>query len=115
MMELWFLCAGLLVPAIATAEVVGGGNLVYTPKDAFPIVFSHENHVNGGGMKCSTCHYQIFQMAKGTWQMRMEKIRSGEFCGKCHNGTKAFDAKATAYRLARKLSSTSSVRVEITL
>jgi len=74
-------------------KVVGGGDLLFTPKNASPVVFSHDKHVNEHGLKCTGCHYQIFQMAQGSYKMDMSKITKGDFCGKCHNGEKGFDVK----------------------
>ena len=83
----------LLSPLCALAENVGGGDLKFTPKNAQPVVFSHERHVRGAGLKCAGCHYQIFMMAQGSYAMDMEKLTKGAFCGKCHNGQKTFDVK----------------------
>jgi len=85
--------AFLSVPLFAFAQKVGGGDLTFSPKNASPVVFSHEKHVNGKGLKCTGCHYQIFQMAQGSYKMEMSKINKGDFCGKCHNGQKCFDVK----------------------
>lgn len=85
----------LLVPqgAFAQNQKVGGGDLTFTPKNAAPVIFSHEKHVNEKGLKCTGCHYQIFQMAQGSYKMDMSKLTKGDFCGKCHNGQKGFDVK----------------------
>lgn len=83
----------LLVPLAATAEKVGGGNITFTPKNASPVIFSHEKHVSEKGLKCTGCHYAIFQMQQGSYKMDMSKLTKGEFCGKCHNGQKSFDVK----------------------
>lgn len=83
----------LLVPMMVQAEKVGGGDIRFTPKNAAPVVFSHEKHVKDKGLKCTGCHYQIFQMAQGSYKMDMSKITKGEFCGRCHNGQKSFDVK----------------------
>ncbi|MFQ5915165.1 MAG: c(7)-type cytochrome triheme domain-containing protein [Nitrospinota bacterium] len=40
--------------------------------------------------RCYVCHPQIFEMKKGANAITMEKIRGGEFCGRCHNGRTAF-------------------------
>ncbi len=85
------LAFSLVVPVIAQAEKVGGGDLTFTPKNAKPVVFSHEKHVSEKGLKCTGCHYAIFQMAQGSYKMDMAKITKGDFCGKCHNGQKSFD------------------------
>ena len=86
----------LTLPCSATAGKVGGGDLWFTPKGAQPVLFSHEEHVVKKGIKCSGCHYQIFQMSQGSYKMHMEKITKGDFCGRCHNGQKAFAAKESA-------------------
>lgn len=83
----------LLIPLTATAERVGGGNITFTPKNATPVIFSHETHVSEKGLKCTGCHYAIFQMQQGSYKMDMSKLTKGEFCGKCHNGQKSFDVK----------------------
>jgi c(7)-type cytochrome triheme protein len=89
------LLLGLMFPMISSAltdsEKVGGGPITFTPKNARPVVFSHEKHVSEKGLKCSGCHFQIFQMAQGSYKMDMSKITKGDFCGKCHNGQKSFD------------------------
>jgi len=85
----------LLIPIGALAQKVGGGDLTFNPKNATPVVFSHEKHVNEKGLKCTGCHYSIFQMSQGSYKMDMSKITKGEFCGKCHNGQKGFDVKDT--------------------
>ena len=83
----------LTIPFSAFGQKVGGGDLTFTLKNASPVIFSHDKHVNGQHMKCIQCHYQIFQMAQGSYKMDMSKITKGEFCGKCHNGKDGFDVK----------------------
>lgn len=85
----------LLIPFGVSAQKVGGGDITFTPKNASQVTFSHELHVKSKGIKCTGCHYQIFQMAQGSYKMDMRKITKGDFCGKCHNGQKSFDVKAT--------------------
>ncbi len=83
----------MFVPFTAVAEKVGGGDITFKPKNASPVVFSHEKHVNDKGLKCTGCHYAIFQMQQGSYKMDMDKLTKGDFCGKCHNGQKSFDVK----------------------
>jgi c(7)-type cytochrome triheme protein len=87
------LAASMVISLNALADNVGGGDLTFTPKNAAPVVFSHEKHVIEKSLKCTGCHYQVFQMTQGSYKMDMSKINKGEFCGKCHNGRKAFDTK----------------------
>src|ERR1039457_5486670 len=56
------------------------------------VVFDGKNHADAG-VKCLDCHSKIFKMKKGSTKMVMADITAGKFCGKCHNGTKAFSAK----------------------
>lgn len=56
------------------------------------VVFNGKNHADAG-VKCLDCHSRIFKMKKGSTVMTMADITAGRFCGKCHNGTRAFSAK----------------------
>lgn len=82
-------------PVSAIAQKVGGGDLSFSPKGTGKVIFSHEKHVNDKGLKCTGCHYHVFQMTQGSYKMDMSKITKGDFCGKCHNGQKSFDVKDT--------------------
>jgi c(7)-type cytochrome triheme protein len=84
--------ASLSMPFCAHAQM-GGGDLTFTPKNAKAVVFSHEKHVTGAGVSCAQCHYRLFQMARGSYKMDMTQMTKGYFCGRCHNGQKAFDVK----------------------
>ena len=90
---LFAVALSLVLSGSALAQKVGGGDLTLTPKNAKPVVCSHKKHVTEHGLKCTGCHYQIFAMAQGSYKMNMDKITKGDFCGKCHNGGKAFDVK----------------------
>jgi c(7)-type cytochrome triheme protein len=50
-----------------------------------PVVFPHWLHRIE--FKCKVCHPAIFEMRSGSNDIDMNKIISGQFCGKCHNGT----------------------------
>jgi len=88
----------LLALAIALAPLtalskVGGGDIDFKPKGAGSVTFKHEQHVNYKGFKCADCHYKTFQMGGTSYKMDMSALTKGAFCGKCHDGKKAFDAK----------------------
>lgn len=87
---------GIGVALSAIAAKVGGGDIVFKPKNAKKVTFSHEYHVNIKGLRCTGCHYKIFEMSKGSYKIDMSKITKGEFCGFCHNGRKAFDVNDAA-------------------
>lgn len=80
----------VLLPSAGIAQTIGGGDVTFKPKGAEPVEFSHELHVTSRGLKCTGCHYHVFQMTKGSYKMDMTKITKGDFCGKCHNGERSF-------------------------
>jgi c(7)-type cytochrome triheme protein len=49
---------------------------------------------------CKECHTDgMFpKMKQGTVKITMEAIYAGKLCGTCHNGKKAFEAKANCQR-----------------
>jgi c(7)-type cytochrome triheme protein len=95
-----FLALVYLAASLGTAgtafAAVGGGDMSFKPKNAKPVLFSHEKHVDEKKKKCSACHYHAFQMAKGSYKMDMSKMTKGQFCGVCHNGERSFDVKDKA-------------------
>ena len=56
------------------------------------VVFDGKNHLDAK-VKCLECHSRIFKMKKGSTVMKMADINAGKFCGKCHNGKRAFEPK----------------------
>lgn len=89
----------LIIMILAVSAVLastGGGDRVFKPKGMKPVFFSHENHVNVRGAKCSACHYHAFQMSQESYEMNMDKLNKGQFCGICHNGERSFDVKDKA-------------------
>ncbi len=64
------------------------------PLSAVP--FSHKLHVTEQKLSCQECHTKVFQMKKlaASPEMTMAKLNEGQFCGSCHDGTKAFATKA---------------------
>ncbi|MGE5094265.1 MAG: c(7)-type cytochrome triheme domain-containing protein [Betaproteobacteria bacterium] len=53
-------------------------------------VFPH--YVHRMQFKCYVCHDAIFKMSHELNGITMDRIQSGQDCGKCHNGTIAFQA-----------------------
>lgn len=49
---------------------------------------------------CKDCHKEgLFpKMKQGTVKITMQEINAGKLCGVCHNGQKAFEAKANCGR-----------------
>ena len=72
-----------------------GKTVEYADGPMGKVVFDGKVHADKG-LKCPDCHTKIFQMKKGSVKMTMAAMNKGQFCGTCHNGTKAFatnDAK----------------------
>lgn len=84
----------VLVLLIATTAwgAVGGGDITFSPPRANEVIYSHDFHVTKAGLKCTECHYKIFntQSKKAATMADMEK---GFSCGACHNGARAFSVK----------------------
>lgn len=53
------------------------------------VVFDGKNHADAK-VGCLDCHSKIFKMKKGSTKFTMADINAGKYCGKCHNGTRAF-------------------------
>ena len=82
-----------LLNASAVFAAVGGGDRTFRVSGAGTVVYSHDDHVSKAGLKCSECHYKIFNTAAGHKSVTMEKMEKGQSCGACHNGTRTFDVK----------------------
>jgi c(7)-type cytochrome triheme protein len=72
----------------ATVFAVGPGKKIEFPDGAQgKVIFSGDVHkVN----KCNDCHPDPFKMKKGTVKITKADHVPGKFCGKCHDGKKAF-------------------------
>ncbi|MBI5140769.1 MAG: cytochrome c3 family protein [Nitrospirae bacterium] len=79
---------------VGTAMAVPPGKTVeFDGKGGGKVVFDGKSHAEKG-KKCNDCHPKIFKMKKGAEAVTMKDINAGKFCGACHNGKDAFDAKA---------------------
>lgn len=83
----------IAVPPGKTVEFTGGG--------AGKVVFDGKVHATAG-KKCNDCHPKVFKMKKGANTITMKDINAGKFCGTCHNGTGAFDAKTSCNKCHKK-------------
>jgi c(7)-type cytochrome triheme protein len=82
----------VIVLAAITGSAVAvppGRNVEFAGGPMGKVVFDGKLHADKG-LKCNDCHTKIFQMKKGADKMTMDAINKGQFCGTCHNGTKAF-------------------------
>lgn len=81
----------MLSGSVAIAGV-GGGDITIKNKGG-DTVFSHENHVEGAGLKCQDCHAKLYINTKQHKAVTMKAMEQGKSCGACHNGKKAFGVK----------------------
>jgi len=71
----------------------------FPPGEGSPgqVSFNHETHVpriEGTARACATCHETSFSLRRRgqalAGPVTMERMKKGELCGACHDGTKAF-------------------------
>ena len=80
---------------------IGGGDI--TMKNAGGnVVFSHENHVVGAGLKCQDCHAKLYTNTKQHKVVTMKAMEQGTSCGACHNSKAAFSVKENCERCHTK-------------
>jgi c(7)-type cytochrome triheme protein len=82
--------SGLFMAAVSPAKETKDVNFRF--KNAEPVVFSHDIHLEKYKNNCKVCHNAIFSLKdrKRYTMADMEKTKS---CGGCHNGARAFDVK----------------------
>lgn len=98
------LALAVVVALVGGAMAVPPGKTVeWDAKDAGKVVFDGKVHADKGA-KCNDCHTKLFQMKKGTAQMKMEDMKAKKYCGACHDGAKAFatDDKASCGKCHKK-------------
>jgi len=89
---LLILCSVLVVLSGAQA-VPAGLKLTWPAKSMGTVVFDGTVHADAG-LQCDACHVGgMFQTRKDATPMNMEAIKKEQYCGSCHNGTKAFGTK----------------------
>ena len=86
----------LAAPALA---VPGGKTIEFNNSPMGRVIFDGEKHKQAGAT-CKECHTDgMFPVMKqGTVKITMAEIYDGKLCGACHNGKKAFEAKANCQR-----------------
>ena len=89
---LMVLAFSLYAGSTAVADV-GGGEVLFSPKGADKVSYSHETHVTKAGLKGSDCHYKIYNTHEASKRRTMDEMGKGVSCGACHNGSRAFDLK----------------------
>ncbi|MBF0501287.1 MAG: hypothetical protein HQM09_14200 [Candidatus Riflebacteria bacterium] len=109
--------------------------VTYVAENAsFPVVFSHYTHVSQYKENCFDCHTNStdtwplapgatlsnVKSVRGTVRamvalksMAMTQMYAGKYCGKCHNGSVAFDAKANCSKCHTALPSNGPANVRM--
>jgi len=96
--------AALLAVTLGLAVGIGAAGLpkmpgpIPLPKSADSpgqVVFDHESHVDASSPDCTVCHPRPFPFVRttaGVPQPRLvhDRMDKGEYCGRCHDGKKAF-------------------------
>jgi c(7)-type cytochrome triheme protein len=85
--------AAVLLAATVVEAKVGGGEVRFSVNGASAVVFDHESHVIKAGVKCTECHYRVFNTKEARKAVTMANMQKGWSCGACHDGKKAFDVK----------------------
>jgi c(7)-type cytochrome triheme protein len=82
-------------PALA---VPPGMTVEYTMSPLGKVVFDGKLHADKG-LTCDKCHTAVFQMKKGTAQIKMADHMAGkDYCFACHNGTVSFKSEGNCAR-----------------
>lgn len=83
----------------AAVAVPPGKTLSFSKSPLGAVTFSGQIHKDAG-VKCMECHNKdVFpKMKQGTVEIKMADIYAGKYCGVCHNGQRAFEAKANCNR-----------------
>lgn len=79
--------------------VPSGKTLEFSDSSMGTVMFDGKIHQEAGNT-CKDCHNKeaFPAMKQGTAKITMEEIYAGRYCGVCHNGKKAFDAKGNCMR-----------------
>ena len=94
----------LVVMFAGTAHAVGSDKKVeYTGGAQGMVMFDGSAHKNAG-LVCSDCHNpgMFPAMKKGTVKITMNDLYAGKYCGRCHDGKKAFMIKDNCTRCHRE-------------
>ena len=100
MKKLIVLALIVLLTSAGIAFAVGNKKtLEFTNSSMGTVIFDGTIHKEAG-LKCKECHNSgMFpKMKQGTVTITMEEIYAGKQCGVCHNGKRAFEAKANCNR-----------------
>jgi c(7)-type cytochrome triheme protein len=92
------------VMASVNALAVGTGkSLEFKGSPEGMVIFDGTAHKNAG-LTCADCHNpEVFpKMKQGTVKITMNDLYAGKYCGRCHDGKKAFMIKDNCTRCHHK-------------
>lgn len=89
----------MAVALIGTAIAVPPGKTVEFDTPMGKVVFDGSKHKEAG-QGCMNCHPKIFQMKKGSAEMKAP--HKDTFCATCHNGEKAFITTGNCQKCHKK-------------
>ena len=103
MKKLLILVCVMLAVATAALAINPGKELKFEKSSMGTVTFSGQVHKDAG-VSCKECHNKdMFPKYKqGTVEIKMDMIYAGQLCGKCHDGTRAFEAKKNCNRCHKK-------------
>ena len=81
--------AVITVLGVNSVQAIQPGKTVTWDTPMGKVTFDGKNHADAK-VGCLDCHSKIFKMKKGSNTFTMADINAGKFCGKCHNGKRAF-------------------------
>ena len=84
----------------SAALAVGPGKILqFNSNQEDIVVFDGTTHKEAG-LACADCHNkEIFpEMKLGSLKITKKDLLAGKFCGKCHDGSKAFAIKNNCFR-----------------
>ena len=94
----------LTVVVSGNAFAVGPGKtLEFKGSSMGTVLFDGTAHKNAG-LTCSDCHNPVMfpKMKQGTVKITMVDLYAGKYCGRCHDGKKAFLIKENCTRCHHK-------------
>ena len=101
----------ILTGSLILAVMAGGNALAVGPDKTLEfkgspegmVVFDGTKH-KGAGLTCADCHNpEVFpKMKQGTVKITMKDMLAGKYCGRCHDGKKAFMIKDNCTRCHHK-------------
>jgi c(7)-type cytochrome triheme protein len=91
----------LLLTASSALAAIGGGDITLKNIGG-NVIFSHEAHVAGMGLKCNECHDKLYTNAKQHKKVTMKQMQKGKSCGACHNGKAAFSVAGDCAKCHKK-------------